>query len=187
MSRSSREYFDQIENIIENNMNDIDKDAELHAWANAQINFTPNANFDLHIAKESFIPQVERFIEIFTDGVKNGELKALHAFAIYKRLEKMFDKAKFEVESLAITEAEKEAKTFTICEVEFTSREGSKSLNYNEDFLINELHEKIKQRQNLIKVASASKEPIYDADGIEVTKCSVKPSKSSLAVKFKTK
>ena len=48
MSNSSREYFDQMENQIENNMNDIDRDAEAHGWANAQ----PNANFDLQVANE---------------------------------------------------------------------------------------------------------------------------------------
>lgn len=183
MSRSSREYFDQMEQEMENNMHDIDRDAEQHGWANAQ----PNANFDLVVAKESLVPTVEGFIKTLNEGVDNGELKALEVFAVYKKLEKIFDEAKKKVEETAMDEATKYDKTFVIAGVEFTSKEGSKSLNYSEDFLIKDLNEKLKQRQDLIKVATASKEAIYDADGIEVTKVSLKPTKSSLMVKFKNK
>jgi hypothetical protein len=183
MSNSSREYFDQMENQIENNMHDIDRDAEAHGWANAQ----PNANFDLQVAKESLIPTVESTIQTLIDGVEDGEVTALDVFATFKKLERIFDDAKRKVESLAMYEATKYDKTFIISGVEFTSKEGSKLLNYDEDFLIRELTLQIKQRQELIKVATASKEAIYDANGIEVTKCSLKPTKSSLTVKFKTK
>jgi hypothetical protein len=183
MSNSSREYFDQMENQIENNMHDIDRDAEANGWANAQ----PNANFDLVVAKDSLVPTVEGFIKTLNEGVDNGELKALEVFAVYKKLEKIFDEAKRKVEETAMDEARSYDKTFVIAGVEFTSKEGSKLLNYSEDFLIQELSEKLKQRQELIKVATASKEAIYDADGIEVTKVSLKPTKSSLMVKFKNK
>jgi len=167
----------------ENHIYDIDRDAEAHGWANAQ----PNANFDLVVAKESLVPTVEGFIKTLNEGVDNGELKALEVFAVYKKLEKIFDEAKRKVEETAMDEARSYDKTFTIAGVEFTSKEGSKLLNYSEDFLIQELSEKLKQRQELIKVATASKEAIYDADGIEVTKVSLKPTKSSLMVKFKNK
>jgi hypothetical protein len=183
MSRSSREYFDQMENQIENNMNDIDRDAEAHGWANAQ----PNANFDLVVAKDSLIPTVESSILTLINGVENGEVTGLDVFATFKKLEKIFDEAKKKVEEYAMAEATKYDKTFIIAGVEFTSKEGSKLLNYSEDFLIQELSEKLKQRQDLIKVATASKEAIFDENGIEVTKVSLKPTKSSLMVKFKNK
>jgi hypothetical protein len=176
-----------MEQEMENNIHDIDRDAEIRGWAEAQINFTPNANFDLVVAKESLVPTVEGFIKTLNEGVDNGELKALEVFAVYKKLEKIFDEAKRKVEETAMDEARSYDKTFTIAGVEFTSKEGSKLLNYSEDFLIQELSEKLKQRQELIKVSTASKDPIYDADGIEVTKVSLKPTKSSLTVKFKNK
>jgi hypothetical protein len=185
MSRSSREYFDQMENEIQNNMYDIDKDAEIRDWAYAQSNV--NSNFDLVVAKESLVPTVEGFIKTLNEGVDNGELKALEVFAVYKKLEKIFDEAKKKVEETAMDEARSYDKTFTIAGVEFTSKEGRKLLNYSEDFLIQELSEKLKQRQDLIKVATASKEAIFDENGIEVTKVSLKPTKSSLMVKFKNK
>lgn len=167
----------------ENHNLDIDRDAEAHGWANAQ----PNANFDLVVAKDSLIPTVESTIQTLINGVEDGEVTALDVFATFKKLERIFDDAKRKVESLAMAEAQKYDKTFVIAGVEFTSKEGSKLLNYDEDFLIRELTSQIKQRQELIKVATASKEPIYDANGIEVTKVSLKPTKSSLTVKFKTK
>jgi hypothetical protein len=185
MSRSSREYFDQMENEIQNNMYDIDKDAEIRDWAYAQSNV--NSNFDLVVAKESLVPTVEGFIKTLNEGVDNGELKALEVFAVYKKLEKIFDEAKKKVEETAMDEARSYDKTFVIAGVEFTSKEGSKLLNYSEDFLIKDLNEKLKQRQDLIKVATASKEAIFDENGIEVTKVSLKPTKSSLSVKFKNK
>lgn len=185
MSRSSREYFDQMENEIQNNMYDIDKDAEIRDWAYAQSNV--NSNFDLVVAKESLVPTVEGFIKTLNEGVDNGELKALEVFAVYKKLEKIFDEAKKKVEETAMDEARSYDKTFVIAGVEFTSKEGSKLLNYDEDFLIKDLTLQIKQRQELIKVATASKEAIFDENGIEVTKVSLKPTKSSLMVKFKNK
>ena len=167
----------------ENHIYDIDRDAEANGWANAQ----PNANFDLVVAKDSLIPTVESTIQTLINGVEDGEVTALDVFATFKKLERIFDEAKRKVESMAMAEAQKYDKTFVIAGVEFTSKEGSKLLNYDEDFLIRELQEKLKQRQELIKVATASKEPIYDANGIEVTKVSLKPTKSSLSVKFKNK
>jgi hypothetical protein len=167
----------------ENHIYDIDRDAEAHGWANAQ----PNANFDLVIAKDSLIPTVESSIWTLINGVENGEVTGLDVFATFKKLEKIFDEAKKKVEEYAMLEASRQSKTFVIAGVEFTSKEGSKLLNYDEDFLIKDLTSQIKQRQELIKVATASKEPIYDANGIEVTKVSLKPTKSSLSVKFKNK
>lgn len=161
---------------------DIDREAEAHGWANAQPN-----NFDLVVAKESLIPTVENSIQTLIHGVEDGEVTALDVFATFKRLEKIFDEAKRKVEEMAMSEAMKYDKTFVIAGVEFTQREGSKTLNYSEDFLIKELSEKLKQRQELIKVATNSKEPIYDENGIEVTKVSLKDSKSSLSIKFKNK
>jgi hypothetical protein len=180
MSYYSTEPLQEME---DNNLLDIDRDAEAHGWANAQ----PNANFDLVVAKDSLIPTVESTIQTLINGVEDGEVTALDVFATFKKLERIFDDAKRKVESLAMYEATKYDKTFIISGVEFTSKEGSKLLNYDEDFLIKDLTSQIKQRQELIKVATASKEPIYDANGIEVTKVSLKPTKSSLSVKFKTK
>ena len=63
-------------------------------------------------------------------------------------------------------------------------RNGGETLNYNEDWLYSELQEKLKQRAELIKVATNSDAPIFDENGIEVTKVSKKIMKDSLVVKY---
>ena len=63
-------------------------------------------------------------------------------------------------------------------------RSGGETLNYKEDFIYAELEAKLKERAELIKVATKSKDTIYDSEGVEVTKVSSTPRKSSLAISF---
>jgi hypothetical protein len=46
------------------------------------------------------------------------------------------------------------------------------------------LEAKLKERAELIKVATKSKDTIYDSEGVEVTKVSSTQRKSSLAISF---
>jgi hypothetical protein len=65
-----------------------------------------------------------------------------------------------------------------------TYRSGGESLNYKEDYVYAELEQKLKERAELIKVATKSKDTIYDSEGVEVTKVSSTQRKSSLAISF---
>jgi len=65
-----------------------------------------------------------------------------------------------------------------------TYRSGGESLNYKEDLVYAELEAKLKERAELIKVATKSKDTIYDSEGVEVTKVSSTQRKSSLAITF---
>lgn len=65
-----------------------------------------------------------------------------------------------------------------------TYRSGGESLNYKEDYVFAELEAKLKERAELIKVATKSKDTIYDSEGVEVTKVSSTQRKSSLAITF---
>ena len=65
-----------------------------------------------------------------------------------------------------------------------TYRSGGETLNYKEDLVYAELEQKLKERAELIKVATKSKETIYDSEGVEVTKVSSTQRKSSLAISF---
>ena len=65
-----------------------------------------------------------------------------------------------------------------------TYRAGGESLNYKEDVVYLELETKLKERAELIKVATKSKDTIYDSEGVEVTKVSSTQRKSSLAITF---
>lgn len=66
--------------------------------------------------------------------------------------------------------------------VELSLKNGAKKLNYSDDPIYNELVEKVKGREELLKAAQNSE--VYDADGIEVPKVSVRFEKSSINVKF---
>lgn len=161
----------------ENHIHDIDREQEAHEYHNAQP-------FDLTVTKESIVPNVQTSIETLLQGVENGEINGLDVFATFKKLEKIFNDAKVKVEKYAQDEAEKFEKTFTFSGVTFTRVDGRESLNYSEDHICAELSEKLKQRQELVKVATKSKEQVFDSEGNEVTKVSSKYSKSSLSVKF---
>jgi hypothetical protein len=65
-----------------------------------------------------------------------------------------------------------------------TYRSGGEVLNYKEDIVYSELEAKLKERAELIKVATKSKDTIYDSEGVEVTKVSSTQRKSSLAITF---
>lgn len=65
-----------------------------------------------------------------------------------------------------------------------TYRAGGETLNYKEDYVYAELEAKLKERAELIKVATKSKDTIYDSEGVEVTKVSSTQRKSSLAISF---
>lgn len=66
----------------------------------------------------------------------------------------------------------------------FTPKNGAESLNYDEDDIYVLLDNKLKQRQELLKMASKSDDIIFDSDGCEVPKVSKKFNKSSIIITF---
>ena len=68
--------------------------------------------------------------------------------------------------------------------VTFTPKNGAESLNYAEDDICVLLENKLKQRQELLKVASKTDEIIFDAQGCEVPKVSIKVNKPSIVITF---
>ena len=61
---------------------------------------------------------------------------------------------------------------------------GRKMIQYQEDPIYEELNKQLKQREELLKTALNQSEPMYDSEGIEVPKVSVKYAKDSIQVKF---
>ena len=162
----------------ENHNLDIDREAEAHGYETAQ------PNFDLMVTKDSIVPNIQTSIETLLNGVENGEINGLDVFATFKKLEKIFTDAKVKVEKFAFDEADKYEKTFTYSGIKFTKKEGSEKLNYDDDHICKELAEKLKARQELVKLATKGKDIIFDSEGNEVTKVSSNFSKASLSVKF---
>jgi len=164
---------------MENHIFDIDREQEAHEYRNAQP-----SNFDLTVTKETIVPNIQTSIDTLIRGVEDGEINALDVFATFKKIETVFNGAKKKVETYAQDEADKYDKTFTFSGVTFTKKKGAKRLQFQEDHIISELSEKIKERQNLVKLATNSKDSIFDSEGVEVSKVSIKQDKSSLQVKF---
>jgi hypothetical protein len=169
-----------MESQIENGMYDIDREAEAHGYATAQ------PSFDLVVTKESIIPSMESQINTLIQGVESGVISGLEVFAVFRKLEGLFQDAKKRIDMLAQDEAEQYPdKTFKVGGIEFTKKEGNKRLQFLEDAVCADLAEKLKQRQDLVKLATNSKDMIFDSEGCEVPKVSIKFDKSSLTVKYK--
>jgi uncharacterized circularly permuted ATP-grasp superfamily protein len=68
--------------------------------------------------------------------------------------------------------------------LEFTPVSGRTMIQFQEDELWQQLSDKLKQREVLLKTALNSNEPIYDNDGVQIPKVSVKYSKDSFQIKY---
>ncbi len=116
--------------------------------------------------------------QFVTDLIENGEQDKLEMFAQAVRIN----------EALSIvTDSLKKSlpnENFEVYGIKGQYRNGGETLNYSEDHIYAELQEKLKQRAELIKVATKSNDPIYDIEGVEVTKVSTTPRKDSLVITF---
>lgn len=76
-------------------------------------------------------------------------------------------------------------KTYKLKGCEFTMRNTGDRLDYMSDPIYSKLHEQLKAREDLLKLAFKSKQPIYDEHGAEVPKVEIKTyGKETLNVKF---
>lgn len=116
--------------------------------------------------------------QFVTELIENGEQDKLEMFAQAVRIN----------EALSIvTDSLKKSlsnENFEVYGIKGQYRNGGETLNYSEDHIYAELQEKLKQRAELIKVATKSNDPIYDSEGVEVTKVSTTPRKDSLVITF---
>tara|TARA_R110000868_G_scaffold54519_1_gene170397 strand:- start:117 stop:569 length:453 start_codon:yes stop_codon:yes gene_type:complete len=110
--------------------------------------------------------------------IDGGEVSKHEALANLVRLN--------EVISNAITEIKQsvENEKVTVLGVEFTPMNGRIMYDFKDDEVWLSLNNKLKQREELLKVALKSDEDIFDSDGCQVPKVNVNYSKSSLTIKF---
>ena len=133
----------------------------------ATANFLPNKK-EIEFSSKEFAKKL----------IDSGELDKQEAFAQAERL------------SLAITNVRDELKKSlprekqTFYGIEIIPVSGRQMIQYNEDLVWSELKEKLQQREELLKVALKSDETIYDSEGIEVPKVSVKYASDSLQIKY---
>ena len=130
--------------------------------------------FDLTSTKKNILEKAEDFTKIVKDS---GEITKEKFFA------KSIRNATFWGEVSEISKNYFTEKT-SFYGVEITPMNGRKIIQYLEDPIYLELQNKIKQREDLLKVALNQSEPFYDSEGIEIPKVSVKFAKDSINVKF---
>lgn len=113
--------------------------------------------------------------KVFDEGLKNP----LDVFSNIVRLKAVIDAAdKAFRERLNLSSAD------SFNGVTFTPKNGSESLNYADDPVYAQIEQKLKERSELLKVASKSGDPIFDSEGCEVPKVSKKYTKSSITITF---
>lgn len=113
------------------------------------------------------------------DLFERGEVEPLKVFSNIVRLKQVIDSAeKAFRERISLPTAD------SYNGVTFTPKNGSEKLNYSEDPVYAELERKLKERAELVKLATKSKDQIFDSEGCEVSKVSSSFQKASITVTF---
>lgn len=117
--------------------------------------------------------------QLVNDLFERGEVDPLKVFSNIVRLKQVIDTAeKAFRERINLNTAD------TWNGVTFTPKNGSEKLNLSEDPIYADLESKLKERGELVKLATKSKDQIFDAQGCEVSKVSSTFCKSSITVTF---
>jgi len=110
---------------------------------------------------------------------KDGNVDELKVFANITRLKDVVTSAdKAFRAKLSISEKQ------SVMGVSFEPKNGAKKYKYTDDPIYNELAEKVKEREALLKLATDSKDVIFDSEGMEVPKVSIEYNSSSITVKY---
>jgi hypothetical protein len=102
-------------------MSDIDREKESYEMEN---NFHLQSNFD------NASINVTAVIDNVLQAIILGKVNPLDAFVVFKELEKKFNEAKKQIDSIAYEEAEKYGKNFERNNRKFTLIEGRKSFDF---------------------------------------------------------
>ena len=122
---------------------------------------------------------IETGQKLVNDLFEAGEVDELKVFSNIVRLKEVVNAADKAFRDRIILN-----ETNTSNGVEFTPKNGSKRLQYPEDFIYRQLLEELKEREKLLDFAYNSKDVIFDNEGIEVPKVSAKFDSPSITVKF---
>ncbi len=130
--------------------------------------------FELSATKKSCIEQGQQFIKT---ALNSGLVSKEELLAKALRYETFIN----EVTTILKNEFTQKDAFFGIA---ITPINGRAMVQFSEDEKWQQLSNQLKQREELLKVALKSDEPIYDSEGCEVPKVNIKYSKDSLQVKF---
>ncbi|MFK7900919.1 MAG: hypothetical protein AB8B61_09200 [Cyclobacteriaceae bacterium] len=125
--------------------------------------------------------------DIILDNIGKGLMCPLDVFKTSKGLKQLCEELIKYTEQdakIELSKYNKEQRTFGSVSFEFSNT--GERLDYSKDHVVSDLERQLKERKDLVKLATKSKDKLYDGDGIEVTRVPVKtPSKEILKVSIK--
>ena len=110
--------------------------------------------------------------------IEAGEIDKYEAFTQAVRLSNAIEIVKDEIKSHLPKEKH------IAFGVEISPISGRQMIQFQDDEMWQQLKHKLSQREELLKLALKSDGPIYDSEGVEVPKVSVKYASESLSVKY---
>ena len=110
--------------------------------------------------------------------IEVGEIDKYEAFTQAVRLSNAMEIVKDEIKSHLPKEKH------IAFGVEISPIAGRQMIQFQDDEMWQQLKHKLQQREELLKLALKSDEPIYDSEGVEVPKVSVKYASDSIQVKY---
>jgi len=130
------------------------------------------------------VSDLELKLKEVQSAIVNGELDALEVYSVTSVMEKQIKAFNGIAKGYAKDEADKySSKSFEAFGKTFEIRNGGTLPQYEDDPIYSEMKAKLKEREELLKTALKSSDTIYDSEGLEVPKVSVKYKADSLIVK----
>jgi len=134
------------------------------------------------VQTSNFLPnkkEIQFSAKQFISGVlESGEVDKLELIAQAKRMQEALDIVTSEILNSLPQE------NFEAFGLKGTFRNGGETVNFKDDEIWSEIQRELKQREEILKLALKSDKEIYDENGIQVTKVSTTPRKSSLSITF---
>ena len=164
---------------------DIDREREEYEYNNVQ-----QSQDRLEIVKSVGMPNVVSIIDGIVSDVEIGNINPLDAFAIFKKMEAMFNDAKKSIDSLAIDEAETFGESsFSHNGQKYEVRNGATRYSFKEIPEWIEANNNLKQIEEKYKTAYKNRQmnlsSLDETTGELLQLPTVTKSKSSLIVKNK--
>ena len=130
-------------------------------------NFLPNKK-EVEFSAKKFASQL----------IEAGEIDKYEAFTQAVRMSNALEIIKDEIKSHLPKEKH------VAFGVEISPISGRTMVQFQDDEMWSQLKHKLSQREELLKLALKSDDPIYDSEGVEVPKVSVKYASDSLSIKY---
>ena len=133
----------------------------------ATNNFLPSKN-ELELSSKTFAKNL----------IDAGDIDKVEAFAQAERLTTAISNVRDELKASLPREKQ------TAYGIEINPVNGRQMIQFSEDELWADLNRKLKEREEVLKISLKQTEPLYDSQGCEIPKVSVKYSADSLTIKY---